>query len=288
MEKVLTRFGVGLRPPHFTYLEKNPKLAVDWFEAVSENYMDTRGRPYEILKLIRKKYPVALHGVGMSIASSEGPNESYLNQLNALIRDINPFLVSDHLCWTRFENHETHDLLPFPFTEKNIQLCVQNIDRVQTTLKRTIALENVSSYLTFKSSEMQEWEFINEVIKRSGAYLLLDVNNVYVNAQNHQFDPRTFIDGISHDRVKQIHLAGHTDMGDYLFDTHSKPVSEDVWDLYAYCAKKLPPQTATLIEWDEDIPEFTRLEAEAMKAKQIWSEALGLEINGSTQIAASL
>jgi len=265
------KIGVGLRPTHYPHLENQPKLEVNWFEAISENFMDSNGRPLEMLEFIRSNYPVALHGVSLNLANPDGLSDKYLDKLGKLVERIEPLIVSDHLCWTGTNAHGSiHDLLPLPYTQETVQVIVRNIESVQTRLKRPLAVENVSTYLRFKHSEMTEWDFVSQILKQTGCQLLLDVNNIYVNSQNHGFDPKVFIDAIPAGQVSQIHLAGHTDAGDYLFDTHSSPVSKDVWDLFEYTIRKISPSTPILIEWDEDIPEFNKVQDEAKTAKQIW------------------
>lgn len=264
-------FGIGLRPAHYPHLEKRPDTQLDWFEAISENYMDTHGRPLKMLELIRRDYPVALHGVGLSIASSEAVNFAYLQKLKKLIERIEPFIVSDHLCWTGTVSHQIHDLLPFPFTQDSFKLVSSKICQVQDYLGRSILIENVSSYLQFKNSEYKEWEFLADLAKKTGCQLLLDINNVYVNAINHKFDPQVFINTICPKSVGQIHLAGHTDTGTFLFDTHSKPVCSEVWTLYSQVIDHLDTPIPTLIEWDGDVPSFERVEEEAIKARRIWT-----------------
>ena len=262
--------GVGLRPTHYPYLEPRPQTNVTWFEAVSENYMDTKGRPLDMLELIRKDYPVALHGVSLSIASTEGLRKNYLHNLRNLVERIHPFIVSDHLCWTGLQEQNLHDLLPIPFTDEALNLIVNHVDQVQTCLSRQILLENVSTYLLVPEADWAEWDFLNEVANRSGCGILLDINNLYVNAKNHQFDPYIFLEAIPTHLIGQIHLAGYTDMGTHLFDTHSKPVYPEVWDLFSSLIARAP-KVPVLIEWDEDIPEFPQLEEEARKAAHIWT-----------------
>lgn len=263
-------FGIGLRPVHYPYLENRPQTKLDWFEAISENYMDTEGRPLKMLELIRKDYPVALHGVGLSIGSSSDLNFDYLKKLKKLTNHIEPFIVSDHLCWTSTATHQIHDLLPFPFNEETLALIVNKIHQVQDYLNRTILIENISAYISFKNSIFQESEFLNEIVKRTGCSLLFDLNNLYVNSQNHKFNPFDFIELISRKNIGQIHLAGHTDTGEYLFDTHSKEVCHEVWDLYEYLISKIENKIPTIIEWDADIPDFQLVEQQAMIAKEKW------------------
>jgi uncharacterized protein (UPF0276 family) len=233
-----------------------------------------------MLELIRQDYPLALHGVGLSIASSSGLNLKYLTNLKNLVHRIEPFIVSDHLCWTGTASHNIHDLLPFPFTNHIFEQVCEKISIVQEFLQRTIVLENVSSYLLFANSEFSEWDFLAKLAKKTGCCLLLDLNNVFVNSRNHGFDAETFIANIPSDAIAQIHLAGHTDTGEYLFDPHSKPVCEEVWDLYTSLSKRMLKIPPTLIEWDADIPPFERLEEEALKAKTIWMENNGRKFPG--------
>lgn len=268
------QIGVGLRPTHYPHLQERPKTRVQWFEAISENYMDSEGRPIDMLELIREDYPVALHGVSLSIVSAEGLSPNYLPRLKTLIDRINPFIVSDHLCWTGHQDANLHDLLPFPFTDDALRVIQDNVDRVQTTLGRHILLENVSTYVSFPQSQHNEWDFLTQVATTTGCKLLLDVNNLYVNSHNHHFDPLTFVNAIPTDLIGQIHLAGYTDMGTYLFDTHSKPVYPKVWELFSRLISRAP-DVPVLIEWDDDIPEFPRLEEEALKAATIWKSHHG-------------
>ena len=263
--------GVGLRSTHFPYLESNPKTHVKWLEAVSENYMDSHGRPRLVLKKLREDYPVALHGVSMNLLSSHGLNDEYLQNLKTLVEDIDPFIVSDHLCWTGIRQSNIHDLLPFPYTKESLDIVCQNIDHAQNKLGRNLVIENISTYVTLKQSEYAEWDFLTEVSKRTDAKLLLDVNNVYVSSVNHGFDPLEYIDAIPVELVSQVHLAGYTDMGDFLFDTHSRPVYPEVWELFKSFIKRAP-NMPFMMEWDEDIPEFQVVENEVLKAIDIWTE----------------
>lgn len=263
--------GVGLRTEHYEVITRDWP-AMEWFEAISENYMDSGGRPLRILEEVRKRYPVALHGVSLSIGSVDELNVRYLERLKALSDRIEPFIVSDHLCWTGIDGAQLHDLMPLPFTEEALLHIVSRVERVQNFLGRKILLENVSSYVTYKHSVIPEWEFLSEVSRRSGCGILLDLNNVYVNAQNHKFDPYTYLENIPADKVGQFHLAGHTDMGDYLFDTHSGEVIAPVWGLYRKALELYGP-VSTLIEWDEAIPEFTRLSEEAERARVYYRKA---------------
>jgi hypothetical protein len=268
--------GVGLRSPHYPVITETwPQ--VDWFEAISENYMDTGGRPLQILETVRRHYPVALHGTALSIGSVDPVNPNYLARLKKLIERIEPFVVSDHLCWSGVGRETLHDLLPLPFTEEAIRHVRGRVEYVQEFLGRPILLENVSSYVTYRHSTIPEWEFVSEVARRSGCGILLDLNNIYVNATNHGFDPFDYLKGIPGERVGQFHLAGHTDMGSFLFDTHGSPVIHPVWELYRRALELWGP-VSTLIEWDEQIPPFERLLEEAEKAKRIYRE---IEVRGA-------
>ncbi|HEX7672950.1 MAG TPA: DUF692 domain-containing protein [Bdellovibrio sp.] len=262
------KVGMGLRPPHYPYLEENPQTDVAWFEAISENYMDSLGRPLELLLKLRKDYPIALHGVSMNIGSTAGIRVDYLEKLRNLIDRVEPFIVSDHICWTGIGTQNMHDLLPLPYTEDSLQQVVDNIDFVQDYLRRPLALENVSTYLSFRHNEMPEWDFVSEVSKRSGCALLLDINNAYVNGMNHGFDPINFLRSIPLDRVAQIHMAGPSDYGRYMFDTHANEIPEEVWSLFTQMAPQIS-HIPICIERDEDIPDFKTLETEVMKAAYI-------------------
>ena len=265
--------GVGLRSEHYeVILREWPRM--DWFEAVSENFMDSGGRPRRILEQVRARYPVALHGVSLSIGSTDPLDRQYLPRLKALVDQIDPVTVSDHLCWTGVGGDNLHDLLPLPFTEEAVEHVVARIHQVQEFLGRRMLLENVSTYVTFKHSTMPEWAFLRTVAERSGCGLLLDLNNIYVNAFNHQFDPHDYLRHVPGELVGQFHLAGHTDRGGYLFDTHSRPVIDAVWELYRAALRRWGPVT-TLIEWDEDIPPFPQLAQEAQTARTIAADVLG-------------
>jgi uncharacterized protein (UPF0276 family) len=264
-------FGVGLRAEHYEHIlaERPP---VDWFEVITENYLDTGGRPLSILEQVRRDYPVALHGVSLSIGSTDPLDDRYLERLRALSARIEPALITDHLCWTRVAGHQLYDLLPVPYTEEALWHVVDRVRRVQDRLGRRIALENPSTYVAFRHSVMSEWEFLAEVAAEADCGLLLDVNNVYVSACNLGFSPEHYIDAIPAERVAQMHLAGFTDMGSYLFDTHSAPVDPAVWQLYRRAVARCGAG-ATLVEWDADIPTFERLHGEAARARQEASAA---------------
>ncbi|PIR23000.1 MAG: hypothetical protein COV44_04565 [Deltaproteobacteria bacterium CG11_big_fil_rev_8_21_14_0_20_45_16] len=259
--------GVGLRPPHYKDILSNPS-SVDWCEVISENYMDTGGRPLSTLLKVREMLPIALHGVSLNIGSSDVLNRDYLKNLKLLVEGIEPFIVSDHLCWTGIEKRNWHDLLPLPMNESTVDSLVSRIDQVQETLGRRIALENISTYVRFQSDELDEADFIRLVVERADCDLLLDVNNVFVNSVNHNFDPYEYLKKMPADRVVQYHLAGHTDKGDFLFDTHDAEVSDPVWDLFQFTWNKIGARPF-LIEWDDKIPEFERLVQEVEKANEM-------------------
>lgn len=259
--------GVGLRPTHYPYIFEHWP-AVDWFEAIAENFMVRGGRPLHTLTRIRERYPIVFHGVSLSIGSADPLNLEYLGELRRLAQRFEPAWVSDHLCWTGVGGHNLHDLLPLPFTAEALAHVVERVQRVQDVLGRRIALENVSSYLTFCHSMMPEWEFLTAVAERADCGILLDVNNIYVSAVNHRFDPLEYMRAIPIERVWQFHLAGHSDHGDYLLDTHDHPVKEAVWDLYVEALHRFGP-VSTLIEWDDKIPEFPELQAHADRARRL-------------------
>ncbi len=265
--------GVGLRSAHFPHLLGRPGADVDWFEAISENYMDSQGRPLEVLLKIREDYPIALHGVSMSIGGVEGIRPDYLRRLKALADRTDPFLVTDHLCFTGAHASNVHDLLPLPYTAEAASTVARNVAQAQEALGRQIALENVSSYLSYRESEMTEWEFIVTIARRAGCRILLDVNNVFVSATNHGFKAEDYVDAIPSELVAQIHLGGYSDMGNFLFDTHSRAPTPAVWALYRRVIARMPG-TPTLIEWDADIPDWAELEAQARKAAAIAEEVL--------------
>jgi len=255
---------VGLRTVHFPHiLEKRP--AVDWFEVLSENFMDTAGRPLHVLDQIAERYPVALHGVSMSIGSTDPLNREYLGKLKGLAARARARWVSDHLCWTGVLGRNTHDLLPMPYTEEALRHTVARVKQVSEILERPLVLENPSSYVEFAASSMTEWEFLSRLAEEADCGLLLDVNNVYVSSFNHGFDARTYLESIPADRVVQYHVAGHTHKGTHIVDTHSDHAIAEVWELYRLAWQRTGP-TATLYEWDEDIPPFEVVHAEAKKA----------------------
>ena len=264
-------FGVGLRPPHYGHvLEAHP--AVEWFEVISENFLIAGGRPLQVLERVRAQYPIVLHGVSLSIGSTDPLDADYLRRLRQLAERIDAAWISDHLCWTGVGGHNLHDLLPLPYSEEALEHVVSRVQRVQDALGRRIVLENVSSYLTFCDSVLPEWEFLAAVAERADCAILLDVNNVFVSAHNHGFDAHTYLAGIPVERVVQFHLAGHSDHGTHLLDTHDHPVCDGVWDLYAAAVRRFGA-LPTLIEWDDRIPPFERLHGEAKRAAAVAAEA---------------
>lgn len=265
-------FGLGLRAKHMPYIFEH-KPAVDWFEIISENYMDTGGKPRRNLARIAEHYPVVMHGVSLSIGTVDPLNSEYLHKLKRLIDEINPAWVSDHLCWTGVAHKNTHDLLPVPYTDEALKHIVQRIREVQDYLERPIALENPSTYLEFKSSSMPEAEFIARMAEESGCNLLLDVNNVFVTCYNHRLDAKAYLDCLPLDRVIQVHLSGHTHKGTHIIDTHDAHVIEEVWNLYKYVVHTSGHIPNTMIEWDDKIPDFPTLFAELEKARRAAKEA---------------
>jgi uncharacterized protein (UPF0276 family) len=258
--------GVGLRSVHFPYiLEHEPD--VDWFEVISENFMDSQGRARYVLEAIAERYPVVMHGVSMSIGSSDPLNFEYLQKLRRLADEINPRWISDHLCWTGVLGLNAHDLLPLPLNEDSLEHVIERVNVVQDYLERPLVLENPSSYVTFAGSTLTEWEFLSQLAAATGCGLLLDVNNVYVSSVNHDFDPREYIENVPHQRVVQFHLAGHTDCRTHIIDTHDNHVIDPVWELYRL-AHNRTGGASTLLEWDAKIPEFPVVHAEVLKARQ--------------------
>lgn len=259
-------FGLGLRREHYADFLAG-EVAVDFVEVISENFMIDGGRPLRILEQVRAMLPVILHGVSMSIGSAHGLDLDHLARLKALADRIQPLWVSDHLCWTRTSAHNSHDLLPVPLTQAALSLVCDNIDRAQEMLGRAMLFENPSSYLTFPEDEMPEWAFLSEMSRRTGCYLLLDLNNIYVSACNHGFDPADYLAGIPADRVRQIHLAGHTP-GEIVIDTHDRPVCNAVWQLYAEAMNRMD-EIAVMIERDDAVPPLIELLGELDHARQI-------------------
>ena len=260
-------FGLGLRPDHYhAVLEGSP--AVDWFEIISENYMVPGGRPLYFLDRIRERYPMAMHGVSLSIGTTDALNFDYLRELKALAQRVRPAWISDHLCWTGVDGINLHDLMPLPYTEEALRHVATRVRQVQDFLGCRILLENVSSYVSYPHSQMQEWEFLAHLTEEADCDLLLDVNNIYVSSVNHGFDALEFLHGIPAQRVRQMHLAGHTRQGECLVDTHDQPVPEEVWKLFTVASQRFP-NVATMIERDGNIPALAELVAELDHARAI-------------------
>jgi hypothetical protein len=265
--KPVSGFGLGLRAPHYeSILSTRPR--VDWFEALTENYLVPGGKPLHYLERVRANYPLVLHGVSLSIAATDSLDADYLRQLRALARRIEPAWISDHLCWTGVNGTNLHDLLPLPWTEAALRHVVDRVHAVQDFLGARILLENASSYVTFRASEMPEWAFLARLAEATDCGILLDVNNVYVNSRNHGFDPIEYLDALPRERVRQIHLAGHTDNGDHVIDTHDTPVVPDVWSLYGRAVGRFGP-VPTMIERDDRIPDLEELLVELDTARGI-------------------
>ena len=267
-------FGLGLRVTHYeAILATAPP--VDWFEVLTENYLVPGGRPLHYLMRIRERYPLAMHGVSLSIGSSAPLDREYLRQLKALAQRIEPAWISDHLCWTGVAGRNTHDLLPLPYTEEALASVVERVCAVQDFLGRRILLENVSSYVAFRDSHLSEWQFLAEIATRADCLVLLDVNNIHVSAVNHEFDPLEYLNAIPAERVQQIHLAGHEDHGDYLIDTHDHPVPDPVWELYASAVRRFGA-VSTMIERDDHIPPLEELCAELSRARTLCGHTLAM------------
>jgi uncharacterized protein (UPF0276 family) len=257
--------GVGLRTVHFRHiLSKRPP--VDWFEVLSENFMDTGGQPLWVLDQVAERYPIALHGVSMSIGGSDPLDREYLRKLKALATRTRAHWVSDHLCWTGVAGRNVHDLLPMPYNEEALRHTAARVRQVSEILERPLVLENPSSYVEFASSTMTEWDFLSRLAAEADCGLLLDVNNVFVSSFNHGFDPRVYVDNVPADRVVQYHVAGHTHKGTHILDTHSDHAVAEVWELFSRSCRRTG-NVSTLYEWDEDIPDFDVLHAEALKAR---------------------
>ncbi|HEY4341334.1 MAG TPA: DUF692 domain-containing protein [Steroidobacteraceae bacterium] len=264
-------FGLGLRPQHYAeVLESRP--ALDWLEIISENYLVAGGKPLYFLDRIRELYPMVMHGVSLSIGSTAPLDFEYLAQLKSLARRVRPGWISDHLCWTGVGETNLHDLMPLPYTSEALHHVAARIAQVQDFLGQRIVIENVSSYVTYRSSEMTEWEFIAALTAQADCDLLLDVNNVYVSSVNHGFDARAFLEAIPTSRVRQIHLAGHSHRGDFLIDTHDTAVPQAVWDLYRHALQRFG-QVPTMIERDANIPALAELVDELQSARRIASPA---------------
>ncbi len=273
---ILSGFGLGLRTPHYEAILSEPH-AIDWLEVITDNYLVPGGKPLDYLYRIRERFPLAMHGVSLSIGSTDPIDLEYLKQVKALATRIEPHWISDHLCWTGVAGRNLHDLLPLPYTEEALSVVVARVGQVQDALGRQILLENVSSYLTFHASEMTEWEFLREVASRADCNILLDINNIYVSSVNHGFDAMQYLRAMPRARVRQFHLAGHSDMGGHLIDTHDHPIVAPVWDLYER-ALELFGAVPTMIERDDNIPALGELVSElhvarALAAKQSYDGA---------------
>src|SRR5579862_3457384 len=278
-------FGLGLRVDHYeAVLSDRPP--VDWFEVLTENYLVPGGKPLNYLMRIRERYPLALHGVSLSIGSTAPLDHEYLRQVKALAARVEPAWVSDHLCWTGVAGRNTHDLLPLPYTEEAIAHVVERVRTVQDFLGRRILLENVSSYVAFRDSRISEWEFLAEIAARADCLILLDVNNIYVSSVNHEFDPLDYLAAIPPGRVQQIHLAGHENHGDYLIDTHDHPVPDPVWELYAHAVRRFG-RVSTMIERDDHIPPLAELIAELARARALCEATLAADRAGKEASATA-
>lgn len=271
-QKPYLGFGLGLRPDHYrTIVEQRPNI--DWFEILTENYLVPGGKPLYFLDAIRAHYPIVMHGVSLSIGSCDPLDMDYLKDVKNLIERVEPAWISDHLCWTGINQLNMHDLLPLPYTLEAAKHVASRIQQVQNYLGRQILIENVSSYLTYLKAEMTEWEFVTEIATRADCLILLDVNNIYVSSYNHAFNPAHYLDGIPKDRVQQIHLAGHSNQGHYIIDTHDAPVIQAVWDLYALALQRFGA-VSTMIERDDHIPALTELIQELDQARRISKKIL--------------
>jgi len=264
--------GIGLRAEHYADVLAAPP-PVDWFEVISDNFMVPGGNPRRVLRAVRERWPIVLHGVSLSLGATDPLDARYLDELAALAREVEPAIVSDHLCWGSHGGAYAHDLLPLPFTEEALAHVVERVLRVQDRLKRRILVENVSSYVAFTQSTMAEHEFLAALAERADCGLLLDVNNVFVSAHNHGFDARAFIDAIPRGRVGQFHLAGHSQLGELLLDTHDHPVRDEVWALYRHAVARFGA-VPTLIEWDDKLPALARVVEESRRAKAVAAEVL--------------
>jgi len=261
-------FGLGLRPKHYDALLNEHRGSVSWLEVLTENYLIPGGKPLHYLARLREHYPMAMHGVSLSIASNEPLNLDYLREVRTLADQLEAHWISDHLCWTGVDGLNLHDLLPVPFTGEALRHLAQRIGEVQDFLGRRILIENVSSYLSYRDSEMVEWEFLSALAKEADCLLLLDINNIYVSSVNHGFDPLTYLNGVPAERVQQFHLAGHSKVGAHLIDTHDAPVIPEVWDLYDAAVRRFG-SGSTMIERDDHIPELPELLTELNHARVI-------------------
>jgi uncharacterized protein (UPF0276 family) len=268
-------YGLGLRACHYCdILDQRP--AVDWFEALTENYLVPGGKPLHFLERVREQYPVVLHGVSLSIGASEPLDLDYLRQVKTLAQRMDVAWVSDHLCWTGMRGTNLHDLMPLPYTEEAIRHVATRVMQAQDVLGRQLLLENVSSYVTYRASQLSEWDFLTAVAEAADCLILLDINNIHVSAFNHGFDARDYLNGIDPQRVRQFHLAGHQNHGDYIIDTHDEPVIDAVWELYAAALRRFGP-VSTMIERDDNIPPLGELLAELDQARRIGTKVLASE-----------
>jgi hypothetical protein len=279
-------FGLGLRVDHYeTILNSEP--AVDWFEIISENYLVPGGKPLHYLDRIRARWPLVMHGVSLSIGSADPLDHDYLKSLKALAERVEPAWISDHLCWTGVAGTNLHDLLPLPYTEEAIGHVAARVRQVQDYLGRQILLENVSSYVSYADSQLSEWDFLRAVCERADCHILLDINNIYVSSVNHEFDPRTYLDGVPADRIRQFHLAGHEDHGSYIIDTHDHPVPDPVWALYAEAVRRFGA-VSTMIERDDHIPPLPELIAELNHARQVFEKTTGASAARNARAAGKI
>ncbi len=285
-----SNFGLGLRPKHYRDV-LGGGASVSWFEVVTENYLGDGGRPLQALEKVRENYPIALHGVSLSLGSTDPLDREYLKRLKAAMKRFDPEIVSDHCCWTGVQGRNLHDLMPLPFTPEVARHVADRIQRVQDYLGKRILIENVSSYLSFACDEMYEWEFLTDIVNRAGCGLLLDLNNVYVSSVNHGFEPLTYLNGLPCKSVGQFHLAGHsvcrtTEGKVYLIDTHDHPVCDEVWTLYAQAVNRFG-SVRTLLEWDAQIPEFEVLLDELNKARVIEEKVIGQKAEKFPRLSVS-
>ncbi len=267
-EKPFLGFGLGLRTEHYDDILEQKPSQIDWLEIISENYMVDGGKPLYYLDAIRQHYPMVMHGVSMSLGSTDPLNLEYLKKLKALIERVEPRWFSDHLCWTGVDHKNMHDLLPLPYTEEAVNHLADRISRVQDFIGRQMLIENLSSYITYCDDVMTEWEFLSAIAEKADCYLLLDVNNIYVSSFNHHFDPIEYLEGIPRDRVWQHHLAGHSNEDNLIIDTHDADIIDPVWTLYAETAKRLGP-VSTMIERDGNIPPLATVLDELDQARRI-------------------
>jgi uncharacterized protein len=263
--------GVGLRKEHYSYLETHSASELDFFELLSENHLDSRGRPWQIVEKMSQSHPLSVHGVGLNIGSAEPLDLNYLEKLSSFINRFEPFLISDHLCWTGHQQNQLHNLLPLSYQPQTLRHLIERVKIVQNRLGRAIALENISAYFQFKADSLSEAEFITQLAEKAECFILLDINNLYVNAINQAYDPLPFLKALPKARIQQYHLAGFTPQPGFLFDSHSQAVWPEVWDLYREALHIIGPRP-TLIEWDQDLPPFKTLSEEALKARLLMDE----------------